>query len=254
MGWFKTLLLAKLRFRKAIKSDNAASHGIKRCTFTVLFMGDAKVGKTSIIRSICGKKHELQYKPTVLEISEKEVLLEEFDIKIDFVDLSGYYEFPAMKKVYIEKADQFVLVYARDNDESFLQVQRLKQEICAVRGKHSTELPILVVKNKVDASKPQKILFDERRQSILSWCYSLIDCSAKTGYNINQILEHVLVECKNKNTCPELRTNIVSGRYVYGGLKKSASFNNRRRLLRLASERGRSMTASSRLSYLPPSK
>ena len=242
--------LKKRRFRHRSHHRNKK---VKRCTAKVVVLGGAGVGKTSIVRAICDDCRDEQcYKPTVHEVYEKEVQLDEVLVRLELIDTAGAYPFPAMKRVFIEQADSFILVYARGDEESFKEIERLKEEICTIRGKHSTELSILVVRNKVDHKKHNRFSdlteYRVRRNhrilssssaysipSILSWCYTAVDASARSGYNINAITEHILAEVKNKQNSPEVMRRYVSGRYLYHGLKRSQSFNNRRRLSRLAS-------------------
>lgn len=53
---------------------------------------------------------------------------------MDFVDTSDLDEFPAMKRVYIETGNAFVIVYAIDDKRSYEFAKSLCDEIYSIKG------------------------------------------------------------------------------------------------------------------------
>ena len=202
---------------------------MKRVSLTVMVLGHESVGKTSVIKVLCGDKYEPIYKnTTVLDVYDKETLINELLVKFEFLDLSGAYSFPAMRKLYIEKADIFFLVYDR-TCESLDEIIRLKSEIESVRKTHISELPVAVIKAKCDSSRSRKIQ-SETEKNISHWCRNVFCCSAKRGTNIAEIEEFLLSEgsfADHTKTSCQIRertsSHRLSGRYIYTGRQRAKS-------------------------------
>ena len=101
---------------------------IQHLTMNVVVLGSKKVGKTCLIKALCGSEFERQYTPTVLDVYQKESMLGSSCVKFEFVDLADSYSFPAMTRLYIKKADVYLLVYD-GTPESYETLTRLKSEI-----------------------------------------------------------------------------------------------------------------------------
>lgn len=205
---------------------------IKRITLSVLVLGAANTGKTSIIKAICGEDFEETYTPTVLDFYDKETLVGNSNVKFEFVDISGSYSFPAMRKLYIEKSDIFFLVYDK-RQKTYDELLRLKAEIEQVRRKHITELPVAVIKTKCD-SRHRLRERNELDEEISHWCGASFHCSGKTSFNISEIEDYLLSEGLFVDSPPispiERNSNRrLSGRYIYGGRRRSKSLLLNRR-------------------------
>lgn len=205
---------------------------IKRVTLSVLVLGAAETGKTSVVKAICGEDFDEFYTPTVLDFYEKETLVGNSLIKFEFADISGSYSFPAMRKLYIEKADIFFLVYDKRR-KTYEEITRLKSEIEQVRHKHITELPVAVIKSKCDSRHrlKERNEFDEE---ISHWCGANFHCSGKTSYNISELEDYLLSEglfAEAPVISPVERNSNrrLSGRYIYGDRKRSKSLLLNRR-------------------------
>ncbi|XP_057297106.1 ras-like protein 2 [Hydractinia symbiolongicarpus] len=195
--------------------EKAAS--IKRRTVKVLLMGNAGVGKTSIIHNLCNEEFKSMYRPTVFDIYEKEALIDDFYVKFELLDISGSYSFPAMKKLYIQQADIFLLVFSEQDKNSFDEIDKLRKEIEQIKSRHTTELSITVIKNKMDLCKSTSKK-RRRTDSVLNWCYSYLETSARTGFNMHAVDEYLLSESVYIHRAIEEKTkqnDLVSGRYVY---------------------------------------
>ena len=103
---------------------------LQKKQFRVVFFGDTKVGKTSIIHQFLRQEFEAKHHATVEDLyhadlnngSGKHFMLE-------ILDTSGSCEFPAMRQLAISQADGFVLVYDNTNVESIQKVLRFRREI-----------------------------------------------------------------------------------------------------------------------------
>ena len=169
--------------------------------YWIMVLGAKGSGKTSIIQQFLYDQFDSKYKPTPLE----QMYYGEFDIhgrsiEFDIQDVSGGYvdEFPPMRKVSFEKADAFVLTFALDSYESWLEVERLREMIHSEKGDN---VPIVIVGNKSDL----KTTRDDRipQENALDACISLdwdngyVQSSAKDRHNINKIFKELLQQSKS---------------------------------------------------------
>jgi small GTP-binding protein len=118
-------------------------------------MGAAKVGKSSLISQFLYGTFSPKYKRTVEEMHHGDFSVAGLSLTLDILDTSGAYEFPAMRALSISSSDAFILVYDVNKASTFEEVRSLRDQIHESKG--GTEVPIVIVGNKVD-------LADEHRE------------------------------------------------------------------------------------------
>lgn len=96
----------------------------------VTMMGAARVGKSSIISQFLYEKYLSRYKQTVEDMHRGEYELPDGScLTLDILDTSGSYQFPAMRALSINISGAFILVYAVDDEETWLEVERLREQV-----------------------------------------------------------------------------------------------------------------------------
>ncbi|XP_009874239.1 PREDICTED: LOW QUALITY PROTEIN: GTP-binding protein Rhes-like [Apaloderma vittatum] len=101
----------------------------------LVFLGAAGVGKTALIRRFLMDTFEPKHRRTVEELHSKEYEVSGATVKVEILDTSGSYSFPAMRELSVQNSapDAFALVYAVDDAESFESVKSLREEILEVK-------------------------------------------------------------------------------------------------------------------------
>ncbi|XP_013415000.1 GTP-binding protein Rhes-like [Lingula anatina] len=165
--------------------------------FNVVFLGAAKVGKSSIVSRLRGGPLSEVYVPTVEDCHRLVYLNHGEEMVIDVIDTAGYYSFPAMKKLNISNGDAFVLVYSVDDNSSFEEVRKLRQVI--LDAKNASNVPIVIVGNKSDLAGKDAVIGLSRKISELTasvdWGNIHLKASAKQNNNISQIIMELLTLC-----------------------------------------------------------
>lgn len=138
--------------KKQVKDDKKTAPVKKRSSaylkmFTVVVFGEARTGKSSLIKTFLGEGFADGYEPTIEEFYSKQIVYNEKNYQVDIIDTCGSENFPAMRRVDINKADAILLVYSLDNPRSFEKLEQLREEIFQERGHN---LPVMVVANKSD--------------------------------------------------------------------------------------------------------
>ena len=185
-------------------------------TVKILCMGKERVGKTAVIQKLCNQEDFSEiHTPTLYDDHLKQVIVDEYNVTMQFMDLGGSQNFPSMQQVFIQQADIYILFYSVDDADSFTQMLKYRDQISSIKGKHSTELPLMVVRNKTDLKQKRLRKEIERRKTIPQWCGKVYDVSAKTGLKINAIMDSLIEESKFIGNEKNLGNLKVSGRYIF---------------------------------------
>ena len=176
--------------------------------FTVAVFGDSAVGKTSLINRLVGIDFSFEHEPTVEDFHVKHLAFKNKKCELQIIDTSGTYEFPAMRRVDMEKSDAVVLVYSMDRPESFSKLERYMEEVreCSIATK-DFDKPIIVVSNKTDLPNLTEPKFLDKRGLNVSVGMHLeakygchwFDASAKLDDNVedtfHRVLDYLLKKC-----------------------------------------------------------
>ncbi|XP_053309413.1 ras-related protein Rap-1b-like [Spea bombifrons] len=160
----------------------------------LVFLGAAGVGKTSLIRRFLQDNFDPKHRHTVEELHSTEYeTAGGTQVKIEVLDTSGSYEFPAMRKLSMQSGDAFALVYSVDDPETFERVKRLREEILEVKEEKNP--PIVVVGNKKEEDVAQQVFWKEVMSTVeLEWNSCLIETSAKENLNVTEVFRALLTE------------------------------------------------------------
>lgn len=166
--------------------------------FTVAVFGDAKVGKTTLIKAFLEEDFDDRYEPTIEDFYSKQVIHDEKNYQFDLIDTCGTENFPAMRRVDIEKADAVILVYSLDRANSFEYLKELREEVLRERG-HS--FPVIVVANKSDVvldghaleiTDKDGVQFNTKTVTEKDWKYLWTLTSAKLQWGVQECFHELL--------------------------------------------------------------
>ncbi|KAG8311463.1 hypothetical protein J6590_043379 [Homalodisca vitripennis] len=110
-------------------SSSGASCGGSKEHHRVVVMGAARVGKSSIISQFLYDRFLSRYRETVEELHRGEYELQDGAcLTLDILDTSGAYQFPAMRALSVNTAHAFILVYSVDDEETWQEVIKLRDQ------------------------------------------------------------------------------------------------------------------------------
>ncbi|XP_056308412.1 RASD family member 3 [Danio aesculapii] len=164
-------------------------------TVRFVFLGAAGVGKTALITRFLQDRFDTKYTRTVEELHALEYDTEGARVRIEILDTSGSYAFPAMRALCIRTGDAFALVYAADEPDSLEEVQRLREEILELKGESFTG--ITVIENKADlCSRSRQATAEAMRAVEEDWGAGFVETSARTGDNVTAVFRDLLQQMK----------------------------------------------------------
>ncbi|RWS27398.1 GTP-binding protein Rhes-like protein [Leptotrombidium deliense] len=177
----------------------------------IVILGPSKVGKTAIVQQFLYGTFPETYNETVDELHRTQFKVSSLGtLTLDILDTSGSSEFPAMRRLAIESADAFVLVFDVNDYSSFEEIRCLRELILQIKGtklpksssaaddkSQPVQPPIVVVGNKNDTCNERAVCREVVETiTTIDWENGYIDCSAKQGVNVCKVFQELMAQAK----------------------------------------------------------
>ena len=148
----------------------------------VCLLGEANVGKTSLLYRYIENKFIDNYKATLgVNLLKKEANIEGYGlITIQIWDLGGQESFKSLRKLYLEGANGALIIFDMTKSKTFEKLSDWVGDFKEARG----EQPILLVGNKTDLIDNIKVNENEASDFANKHGMEFIKTSAKTGENV----------------------------------------------------------------------
>ena len=172
--------------------------------FRVCLLGDAGVGKTSILTRFCDNSFKENYNNTI-GVDFRVVTLKYKDIicKIHIWDTAGQERFRSMALNYINNSHGFIFIYDITNIESFNNVLNW---INLALEKNNNSIANFLVGNKSDKESERKVTQKEAENLAKEKKLYFLETSAKTDNNVEKLFYYDLyrmIEYYKKNKYEE---------------------------------------------------
>lgn len=162
---------------KTLDQDRPYTHAAK-----IVVVGEASVGKTSLIVRYCKGFFNPEYLSTIgVSFFVQDVKIGNRTLRLQIWDTAGQEQFGPLRRRYYVGSKGAILVYDKSSSNSYWQLDRWVQEIKESAG----EVPIVLVGNKADLA--EAIGYEFGQQFANAHQLSFIETSAKTGMNISQV-------------------------------------------------------------------
>jgi small GTP-binding protein len=167
-------------------------HAISDCmsTFKVVFLGEGRVGKTSIGRRWAENKFEQTTRSTVAAaFFQKSVQVKDGRmLNIMLWDTAGQEEFHSLAPIYYKDAHAAILAFSVVDQRSFDRMVQWKNELISSRGEN---IKLVVVGNKIDMTKDRCIKPEQGEAIAEANRAKYFEVSAKTGQGVDLLFAHV---------------------------------------------------------------
>ena len=163
--------------------------------FKIITLGNAGVGKSSIIKRFISDKYETKAISTIgFGSFNKEIELKDgTKVRLNLIDTAGQENYKALSVNYIKNADGVLFIFANDDRKSFEDIvgwiQNYK-EVCN-NLEFSEQLPAYLIENKIDLEGG--IIDKEEIENLINkyHIYGYIEVSTKDGYNIKEVFQNM---------------------------------------------------------------
>lgn len=158
--------------------------------YKVLLLGSAGVGKTSLLLRFVNDVFKEDYSATIgAQFLSKEVNLgldennEETKCQLNLWDIAGQTRFFDLRTTFYRGAHGALLIFDLTRKETLEDLNVWIKEMTPVLG---TDLPILIIGNKLDLKKERKIKINEGKNFAKERKTLYLETSAATNENVEQ--------------------------------------------------------------------
>lgn len=151
----------------------------------IVLLGDAGVGKSSLLSRFITNEFSLETPPTLgAAFSSKEISIEAHTVKLNIWDTAGQERYRGLAKMYYRDASAAVLVFDLSQPRTFLSFPMWLQEL---HDNGPKNLVLSVAANKADIGATEEDLGEEARlwADNVGAAYHLT--SAKTSLGVEQL-------------------------------------------------------------------
>ncbi|XP_020653390.1 ras-related protein Rab-7L1 [Pogona vitticeps] len=195
--------------------------------FKVLIIGDATVGKTSLVQRYANDSFNKHYKSTVgVDFALKVVQWSESEtVRLQLWDIAGQERFTSMTRLYYKEASACVIMFDVTSMSTFTSCQKWKQDLDSkLRLPDGSPVPCLLLANKCDLY-PWSVTREEidrfsKENGFTGWT----ETSVKENKNVNEAMR-VLIEKMMSMISLDEKDISLSGRGDYINLKDASTSN-----------------------------
>lgn len=115
-------------FRRQSKTEDSTQFKEKR---RIIVFGAARVGKSTIIKQFLFNQFTKRHIKTVEDFYVSDYNLSTgASLTLEILDTSGTFQFPAMRALSISHGNAFLLVFSVHDEESWKEIEELRQQVC----------------------------------------------------------------------------------------------------------------------------
>ena len=172
---------------------------MKSATFKLCVFGDGGVGKTTLVNKyILGRFLESTKMTIGVDITSKRFEMDDVKINLQIWDFGGEERFRFFLPAYARGSSGGIFIYDITRYNSLMNLSEwLNVFDISVHGKQY-DVPILMVGSKLDLQNDRCISKEDAINSVQNHnVYNVIECSSKTGQNIELIFEDITKQILN---------------------------------------------------------
>ena len=158
----------------------------------LLVIGDAAVGKTSILSRFAQDKFSPQYLATLgIDFFTKDVMIDKEIIHIKIWDTAGEERYRSLTKGFFKNGEGIIIVYDVANKNSFESLKFWIDSIENNNNLENKEMPAVILGNKIDISDRQ-VNENEAEEFTKSRNYKYFEVSAKSGKCVDESIKYLI--------------------------------------------------------------
>ena len=223
-----------MKTKKSIVLKSNIEHNKKNESifYKLIFSGDSGVGKTQIINVYNKKLFQNDHLPTFgIDFQIKTLNIIGKKANIHCIDTAGSEDFSEdTGKLFVKKADAFILVYDITSKESFYNLYKyyniFKIALNDIEEKYSKKV-LYMVGNKFDLRMNRLVNENEARQMANKYEAKYLEVSAKSGFNIDMLFELIIKDILRRGECnSNVSYGQIKGNNIYKNINSIRSIDS----------------------------
>lgn len=169
----------------------------------VLVLGAPGVGKSAVIMRFKDDIFKPDYVPTLQETYKKEFIFNNEHVELEIIDLDGQNEFTLFSgNKFSYGISGYIMCYSVENRYSFQMIKSINSKLESLVGDST---PKILIGNKADLSNKRVIGSDEGKNLAKEINATFLECSARSGLNIQLVFYSALVEINKMESNIDLK-------------------------------------------------
>ena len=175
-----------------------ASRG--RQMLKLLLLGDAGVGKTSLLNQFVNREFTAQYKATIgSDFSSKQLDVDGHYVTLQIWDTAGQERFQSLGPTFYRGTDCCILVYDVTKPATFENIKKWRNEFAVQLGLSNTaDFPFLLLGNKSDLPDHAVQISAAREFAQMNGEMLVYEVSAKTAEGVQTAFEAIVKKALEK--------------------------------------------------------
>lgn len=166
----------------------------------VVVVGNGAVGKSSMIQRYCKGIFTKDYKKTIgVDFLERQIEVNDEDIRLMLWDTAGQEEFDAITKAYYRGAQACVLAFSTVDRDSFEAIESWKRKVEDEVG----EIGMVIVQNKIDLIDDALIQPEEAEALAKKLRMRFYRTSVKDNLNVDEVFRYLAEKYLHQLNCEE---------------------------------------------------
>ena len=159
-------------------------------TLKVCLLGDAAVGKTSLVYRFIENRFSKDFKTTLgVNLLKKAVEMDDKNISVQIWDLGGQDAYKNLRKLYLEGAQGALLVFDVTSQSSFDNLGDWLTSLYDVRGE---KIPLILIGNKIDLEQNRVVKEEKVKEFAKGKNMEYLFTSAKTGQEVENAFRQLI--------------------------------------------------------------
>ena len=166
----------------------------------LLLLGDAGVGKTSLLNQFVNREFTAQYKATIgSDFSSKQLDVDGHYVTLQIWDTAGQERFQSLGPTFYRGTDCCILVYDVTKPQTFENIKKWRNEFALQLGLSNTaEFPFLLLGNKSDLPDHAVQISAAREFAQMNGEMLVYEVSAKTAEGVQTAFEAIVKKALEK--------------------------------------------------------
>lgn len=168
-----------------ITDDNIKGH---KYLFRICLIGNASVGKTSLLKTYTSNPFQNKYMPTVgVDFQVVTLKYKEIIAKVHIWDTAGEERFKSISSNYYRSSHGFIYVYDITDADS---LNSLENWITLTNEHTNSNVINFLVGNKIDLENDRKVSTNQGKEFASKHNLIFLETSAKTNENVQRLFEY----------------------------------------------------------------